>query len=77
MVFALALPVSVSADDKASVEREKTAAKKVGENLYRIGAVTVDAKLRAVVFPAKVNQLVGLIEYDIVTETGKVHGSFL
>jgi len=77
MVFALALPVSVSADDKASVEREKTAAKKVGENLYRIGAVTVDAKLRAVVFPAKVNQLVGLIEYAIVTETGKVHESFL
>ena len=77
MTLALGMPVSVSADDKASVEHEKPAAKKVGENLYRIGAVTVDAKLRAVAFPAKVNQLVGLIEYAIVTETGKVHESFL
>ena len=77
MTLALGLPVSVLANDKASLEHEKPAAKKVGENLYRIGAVTVDAKLRAVAFPAKVNQLVGLIEYAIVTETGKVHESFL
>lgn len=77
MVLALGLYISVSANDKANVERDKPAAKKVGENLYRIGAVTVDAKLRAVAFPAKVNQLVGLIEYAIVTETGKVHESFL
>ena len=55
----------------------ETAAKKVGENLYRIGAVAVDAKLKVLVFPAKVNQLVGLIEYALVTESGKVQESFL
>ena len=32
---------------------------------------------KLVAFPAKVNQLVGLIEYALVTETGKVHESFL
>jgi hypothetical protein len=45
--------------------------------MYRVGDVTVDAKLGVAAFPAKVNQLVGLIEYALVTEAGKVHESFL
>lgn len=73
---ALSLSSTVMAEEPP-VDPEKTVAKKVGENLYRIGAVTVDAELKAVAFPAKVNQLVGLIEYALVTETGKVHESFL
>ena len=77
ITIALGLQVAALAQEPTNSRPEKPTAKKIGDNLYRIGAVTVDAKLRAVVFPAKVNQLVGLIEYAIVTETGKVHESFL
>ncbi len=55
----------------------KQRVKQLGSKLYRVGDVTVDAKLDTVVFPAKVNQLVGLIEYALVTEKGKIHESFL
>ena len=64
------------AADKPSAEI-KHRVKKVGPKLYRVGDVTVDAKLGVAAFPAKVNQLVGLIEYALVTEAGKVHESFL
>ena len=73
MTLALGLPVSVLVDDKASVER-KTGSEG-GRNLYRISRHG-GCELRAVAFPANVNQLVGLIEYAIVTESGKVHESF-
>mgnify|MGYP001157263666 CR=1 FL=1 len=51
--------------------------KRVQESIYRVGEVTIDAKLRVAVFPAKVNQIIGLIEYALVTEQGKTHESFL
>ena len=50
---------------------------KIGADLYRVGDVTIDSKLQVAVFPAKVNQIVGLIEYALVTDAGKVHESFL
>ncbi|MDP6795940.1 MAG: YdjY domain-containing protein [Verrucomicrobiota bacterium] len=62
--------------DKPSVDL-KERVKQVGPKMYRVGDVTVDANLRVVAFPAKINQIVGLIEYALVTETGKVHESFL
>ena len=55
----------------------KQRVKEIRPGIYRVGDVTVDGKLGVVAFPAKVNQLVGLIEYALVTETGKVHESFL
>ena len=55
----------------------KQRVKEIRPGIYRVGDVTVDDKLGVVAFPAKVNQLVGLIEYALVTETGKVHESFL
>ena len=64
------------AGNKPSAEL-KERVKQVGPGMYRVGDVTVDAKLGVAAFPAKVNQLVGLIEYALVTETGKVHESFL
>ena len=64
------------AENKPDHEFKKRV-KQLGSKLYRVGDVTVDAKLDAVVFPAKVNQLVGLIEYALVTENGKIHESFL
>ena len=51
--------------------------KRIQESIYRVGEVTVDAKLRVAAFPAKVNQIIGLIEYALVTEQGKTHESFL
>ena len=51
--------------------------KKIGADLYRVGNVTIDSKLQVAAFPAKVNQIVGLIEYALVTDSGKVHESFL
>jgi hypothetical protein len=64
------------AGDKSSAEL-KERVKQVGPGMYRVGDVTVDAKLGMAVFPAKVNQIIGLIEYTLVTEIGKVHESFL
>jgi len=55
----------------------KQRVKEIRPGIYRVGDVTVDGKLGVVAFPAKVNQLIGLIEYALVTETGKVHESFL
>jgi len=76
LLAALGCMVCGLADEKPSAEL-KQRVKQVGPKLYRVGDVTVDAKLGVVAFPAKVNQLIGLIEYALVTETGKVHESFL
>ena len=51
--------------------------KRIQESIYRVGEVTVDAKLKVAAFPAKVNQIIGMIEYALVTEQGKTHESFL
>jgi hypothetical protein len=85
LVFALGCGAGGLADDKPSAElregrvppRSQSRVKQLGPKLYRVGAVTVDARLGVAAFPAKVNQLVGLIEYALVTEAGKVHESFL
>ena len=74
--MALGLGAGGLTGDKPSADL-KERVKQVGPGMYRVGDVTVDAKLGVAAFPAKVNQLVGLIEYALVTETGKVHESFL
>ena len=58
-------------------EKFSNRVKKIGADLYRVGDVTIDSKLQAAAFPAKVNQIIGLIEYALVTEQGKTHESFL
>ena len=58
-------------------EKFSNRVKKIGANLYRVGDVTIDSKLQVAAFPAKVNQIIGLIEYALVTDSGKVHESFL
>ena len=76
----LALALGPGAWDLAGDEPSsglKQRVKEIRPGIYRVGDVTVDGKLGVVAFPAKVNQLVGLIEYAVVTETGKVHESFL
>ena len=76
LFLTLGLEAGGLAGDKPSAEL-KERVKQVGPGMYRVGDVTVDAKLCVAAFPAKVNQLVGLIEYALVTETGKIHESFL
>ncbi len=76
LFLTLGLEAGGLAGDKPSAEL-KERVKQVGPGMYRVGDVTVDAKLGVAAFPAKVNQLVGLIEYALVTEIGKVHESFL
>ena len=58
-------------------EKFSNRVKKIGADLYRVGDVTIDSKLQVAAFPAKVNQIVGLIEYALVTDSGKLHESFL
>ena len=58
-------------------EKFSNRVKKTGADLYRVGDVTIDSRLQVAAFPAKVNQIVGLIEYALVTDSGKIHESFL
>ena len=58
-------------------EKFSNKVKRVKGDIYRVGEVTVDAKNRVAAFPAKINQITGLIEYALVTEQGKTHESFL
>ena len=76
LFFALGLSAWGLGDDEPGAEL-KQRVKQIRPGIYRVGDVTVDAKLGVAAFPAKVNQRLGLIEYALVTETGKVHESFL
>lgn len=49
----------------------------LGSGRYRIGLVTFDKNKREVTIPAGVNMDMGVIEYALVTESGKVHESLL
>lgn len=65
-------PKAPSAVDLPTPRIEKQA-----DGTMRIGRVTVDPKERTISFPAAVNAISGLIEYALVTKTGKVHESLL
>jgi hypothetical protein len=51
--------------------------KRIDENLVAIGDVRIDRKARTVTLPAKLNLRDGLLEYALVTDTGKLHESLL
>jgi len=58
--------------------REKSpGVEQVGEGLFRIGQVLVDATNMTVTFPAEVNMQEGLVEYLICARWGKLHESVL
>ena len=65
-------PVAPTAADFPQPKIEKQT-----DGTMRIGRVTVDPKGRTIAFPAAVNAHTGLIEYALVTKTGKVHESLL
>lgn len=73
LLFAASLrlsPVSAEISTNAPI-------RDLGEGRVQIGVVTVDSKLKSVSFPAVVNMTTGMVEYVIVTSTGKVHESLL
>ena len=65
-------PMAPAAADLPQPRIEKQA-----DGTLRIGRVTVNTSERTISFPAAVNAHTGLIEYALVTKTGKVHESLL
>ena len=58
--------------------KERPAVTQIGENLYRLGDIKIDAEKREISFPVVVNMREGgPIEYVLVHEHGKVHESIL
>ncbi len=56
---------------------EKSAIKKTGDVTYEIGGVQLNSATSEVRVPCTVNMTEGMIEYALVTETGKTHESLL
>lgn len=70
-------PFQIHGQTAAVEEPLKPSVEKLDGNLCRIGQVTFDTKTREIRFPAKVNMTEGLLEFLVVTETGKIHESLL
>lgn len=51
--------------------------KSIGPGLFQLGKVRLDKNKKSVTFPAVLNLSPGLIEYVVVTETGKIHESLV
>jgi len=51
--------------------------KAIGPGLFEIGKVRLNKNDKSVTFPAVLNMSPGLVEYVLVTETGKIHESLL
>src|SRR5690348_6643645 len=49
----------------------------IGPGIFQLGAVRMDKARKTVQFPATVNMTNGLVEYFVVTGTGKLHESVL
>lgn len=69
------LAVRVSAAPGSPPAATNSPLQRIGENLYAIGVVRLDKAARAVSFPASINQRTGVVEYAVVTATGKTHES--
>lgn len=51
--------------------------KQIAPDIFQIGSVRLDKENRTIRFPATVNMTNGLVEYFVVTGTGKLHESIL
>ena len=51
--------------------------REVSPGVFENGSLRIESKQRIVLFPAKVNQVTGPLEYGIVTPSGSVHESLL
>jgi len=71
VIAILALPAQSQAP-KAPPEAEK-----IGDDLYRVGKMTVDLKAKTATCSGKVNMQKGMVEYLAVAPQGKLHESVL
>ena len=71
-----ALPPPPAEVRKPSLETNSPL-KAIGPDLFELGLVRIDKKLRTIAFPALVNLREGNLEYVVVTTTGKTHESLL
>ena len=69
----LALP----AQSQAPKPKPPPEAEKVGDDLYRVGKMTVDLKAKTATCSGKVNMQKGMVEYLAVAPQGKLHESVL
>lgn len=51
--------------------------KQIAPGVFQLGSVRLDKERKTIQFPASVNMTNGLIEYFVVTGTGKLHESLL
>src|SRR5690606_34621261 len=51
--------------------------KEISPGVFQVGSVRLDKVQKSICFPAEVNMTNGLIEYFVVTGTGKLHESVL
>jgi len=59
------------------LSRHRPGVQRIGDGVYRIGLVTVDANEKALSFDAEINMQEGLIEYLLCANWGKLHESVL
>lgn len=71
------LSTGLHAEDKVDTKSTKASVKKIGENLYQLGAITFNGKTLEIRFPVTMNLEKGLLEYVLVTDEGKIHESLL
>lgn len=57
--------------------QEAPAVREISPGIFEVGKVRIDQAQRTITFPAQVNKLADLIEYALVTRTGKAHESLL
>ncbi|MCB1099335.1 MAG: hypothetical protein KDN22_27440 [Verrucomicrobiae bacterium] len=67
---------SVRTVDRQEAEqglRQQIAIRQVSDDVYELGALVLDRKERTITIPATVNMTEGMIEYALVSDSGKVH----
>lgn len=69
------LPSAPGDAAKALEEAASKVVEQTGPHTFKVGKIRVDAKSRAIEFPAKVNMTEGLIEVILCTPYGKTHES--
>jgi hypothetical protein len=62
---------------EATAEAVHKLAEKVSENVYRIGAITVDTVSREIRFAGEINMATGMVEVVVCTIYGKTHESVI
>ena len=63
--------------ESSSAQSTNLPLKQIAPGIFQIGSVRLNAEQKTIQFPASVNMTNGLVEYLLVTGTGKLHESVL